>query len=698
MAAVKSGKSKAKSPSSKSNKTLVIVESPSKAKTIGKYLGSRYNVIASVGHVRDLPKSKLGIDIDDNFEPQYISIRGKGDLIKSLKKEASKASKVYLATDPDREGEAISWHLAFLLDLDSEEACRIEFNEITKDTIKEAIKHPRKINMGLVDAQQARRVLDRLVGYQISPLLWRKVRKGLSAGRVQSAALKIICDREREIEKFEPKEFWNITAEFKKGKKFQAKLAEANGKKIVVENKAQNDNIIKELNSGEFIVSDVKEKIRMQKPYPPFTTSSLQQDAGNKLNFNAKKTMMIAQQLYEGVDVKGRGTTGLITYLRTDSVRVSDAAKQAAKDLIVSKFGAEYSANNVFSNKKKDIQDAHEAIRPAIIELEPELIKDSLTADQFKLYKLIWNRFMASQMSQSKSNSMQVNIANGIYGFKANGSELLFDGFRRLYNTADDEGAKLLPSLEKDEKLKAESLKGEQSFTQPPARYTEASLVKELEDKDIGRPSTYAPIVSTLTERKYVGREKKALKPTELGFLVNDLMEEYFKDIVDAGFTANMENRLDDVEVGSQKWKDLISEFYGPFKKELDIADSAIEKIVVEDVPTGELCELCGKPMVIKAGRFGDFIACSGYPECKNTKPIIKTIGVKCPNCGKDIVARKSKRGRLFYGCSGYPECKTVFWNKPTNKRCPECNSILLEKKTKNKNFVCSNEKCGYTE
>jgi DNA topoisomerase I len=698
MAAVKSGKSKAKSPSSKSNKTLVIVESPSKAKTIGKYLGSRYNVIASVGHVRDLPKSKLGIDIDDNFEPQYISIRGKGDLIKSLKKEASKASKVYLATDPDREGEAISWHLAFLLDLDPEEACRIEFNEITKDTIKEAIKHPRKINMGLVDAQQARRVLDRLVGYQISPLLWRKVRKGLSAGRVQSAALKIICDREREIEKFEPKEFWNITAEFKKGKKFQAKLAEANGKKILVENKAQNDNIIKELNSGEFIVSDVKEKIRMQKPYPPFTTSSLQQDAGNKLNFNAKKTMMIAQQLYEGVDVKGRGTTGLITYLRTDSVRVSDAAKQAAKELIVSKFGAEYSANNVFSNKKKDIQDAHEAIRPAIIELEPELIKDSLTADQFKLYKLIWNRFMASQMSQSKSNSMQVNIANGIYGFKANGSELLFDGFRRLYNAADDEGAKLLPSLEKDEKLKAESLKGEQSFTQPPARYTEASLVKELEDKDIGRPSTYAPIVSTLTERKYVGREKKALKPTELGFLVNDLMEEYFKDIVDAGFTANMENRLDDVEVGSQKWKDLISEFYGPFKKELDVADSAIEKIVVEDVPTGELCELCGKPMVIKAGRFGDFIACSGYPECKNTKPIIKTIGVKCPNCGKDIVARKSKRGRIFYGCSGYPDCKTVFWNKPTDKRCPECNSILLEKKTKNKNFVCSNEKCGYTE
>ncbi len=698
MAAVKSGKSKAKSPSSKSNKTLVIVESPSKAKTIGKYLGSRYNVIASVGHVRDLPKSKLGIDIDDNFEPQYISIRGKGDLIKSLKKEASKASKVYLATDPDREGEAISWHLAFLLDLDPEEACRIEFNEITKDTIKEAIKHPRKINMGLVDAQQARRVLDRLVGYQISPLLWRKVRKGLSAGRVQSAALKIICDREREIEKFEPKEFWNITAEFKKGKKFQAKLAEANGKKILVENKAQNDNIIKELNSGEFIVSDVKEKIRMQKPYPPFTTSGLQQDAGNKLNFNAKKTMMIAQQLYEGVDVKGRGTTGLITYLRTDSVRVSDAAKQAAKELIVSKFGAEYSANNIFSNKKKDIQDAHEAIRPAIIELEPELIKDSLTADQFKLYKLIWNRFMASQMSQSKSNSMQVNIANGIYGFKANGSELLFDGFRRLYNTTDDEGAKLLPSLEKDEKLKVESLKGEQSFTQPPARYTEASLVKELEDKDIGRPSTYAPIVSTLTERKYVGREKKALKPTELGFLVNDLMEEYFKDIVDAGFTANMENRLDDVEVGSQKWKDLISEFYGPFKKELDIADSAIEKIVVEDVPTGELCELCGKPMVIKAGRFGDFIACSGYPECKNTKPIIKTIGVKCPNCGKDIVARKSKRGRIFYGCSGYPDCKTVFWNKPTDKRCPECNSILLEKRTKNKNFVCSNEKCGYTE
>ena len=438
--------------------------------------------------------------------------------------------------------------------------------------------------------------------------------------------------------------------------------------------------------------------MRMQKPYPPFTTSRLQQDAGDELNFNAKKAMMISQQLYEGVGVEGRGNTGLITYLRTDSVRISDAAKQTAKEFIASKFGVEYSANNVFSNKKKDIQDAHEAIRPAIIELEPALIKDSLTTDQFKLYNLIWNRFMASQMSQAKSNSMQVSIVNGIYGFKANGSELIFDGFRKLYNTADDEGAKLLPSLEKDEKLEAESLKGEQSFTQPPARYTEASLVKELEDKDIGRPSTYAPIVSTLTERKYVAREKKALKPTELGFLVNDLMEEYFKDIVDAGFTANMENSLDDVEVGGQKWKDLISEFYGPFKKELDIADKALEKIVVEDIPTDEICEICGRPMVIKAGRFGDFIACSGYPECKNTKPIVKTIGVKCPNCGKDIVARRSKRGRLFYGCSGYPECKTVFWNKPTNKKCPECNSILLEKKTKNKNFVCSNEKCGYTE
>lgn len=700
MAAVQTSKRKKTSKSSQSSakKTLVIVESPSKAKTISKYLGSKYNVIASVGHVRDLPKSKLGIDIKEDFEPQYISIRGKGDLIKALKKEASKAGKVFLATDPDREGEAISWHLAFLLGLDPEAECRIEFNEITKDTIKEAIKHPRKIDMGLVDAQQARRILDRLVGYQISPLLWRKVRKGLSAGRVQSSALKIICDREREIEKFEPKEFWNIIAEFKKDKLFQAKLNEIDGKKTVVENKNQNDNIISELKKGKFIVDEVKEKIRTQKPYPPFTTSSLQQDAGNKLNFNAKKTMMIAQQLYEGVDIKGRGTTGLITYLRTDSVRVSDAAKTSAKEFINSKFGSEYSANNVFSNKKKDIQDAHEAIRPAVIELEPLDIKESLSADQFKLYNLIWNRFIASQMSSSKSNSMQVNIKNGKYTFRANGTELLFDGFRRLYKIAEDEMDKILPNIEKGELLELNKLDGEQSFTQPPARYTEASLVKELEEKDIGRPSTYAPIVSTLSERKYVKKEKKSLKPTELGFLVNDLMEEYFKDIVDAGFTASMENKLDDVEIGQQKWKNIIRDFYGNFEKELEIADNAIEKIVVEDVPTGEICEVCGKQMVVKAGRFGEFIACSGYPECKNTKPIIKSIGVKCPNCGKDIVERRSRRGRIFYGCSGFPDCKTVFWNKPTDKVCPKCKNIMLEKKTKNNNYVCSNPECGYTE
>lgn len=700
MAAVQTSKRKKTSKSSQSSakKTLVIVESPSKAKTISKYLGSKYNVIASVGHVRDLPKSKLGIDIKEDFEPQYISIRGKGDLIKALKKEASKAGKVFLATDPDREGEAISWHLAFLLGLDPEAECRIEFNEITKDTIKEAIKHPRKIDMGLVDAQQARRILDRLVGYQISPLLWRKVRKGLSAGRVQSSALKIICDREREIEKFEPKEFWNIIAEFKKDKLFQAKLNEIDGEKTVVENKNQNDNIISELKKGKFIVDEVKEKIRTQKPYPPFTTSSLQQDAGNKLNFNAKKTMMIAQQLYEGVDIKGRGTTGLITYLRTDSVRVSDAAKTSAKEFINSKFGSEYSANNVFSNKKKDIQDAHEAIRPAVIELEPLDIKESLSADQYKLYNLIWNRFIASQMSSSKSNSMQVNIKNGKYTFRANGTELLFDGFRRLYKIAEDETDKILPNIEKGELLELNKLDGEQSFTQPPARYTEASLVKELEEKDIGRPSTYAPIVSTLSERKYVKKEKKSLKPTELGFLVNDLMEEYFKDIVDAGFTASMENKLDDVEIGQQKWKNIIRDFYGNFEKELEIADNAIEKIVVEDVPTGEICEVCGKQMVVKAGRFGEFIACSGYPECKNTKPIIKSIGVKCPNCGKDIVERRSRRGRIFYGCSGFPDCKTVFWNKPTDKVCPKCKNIMLEKKTKNNNYVCSNPECGYTE
>ncbi len=691
-------KTAAKASSVKGGKMLVIVESPSKAKTIGKYLGSKYKVVASVGHVRDLPKSKLGIDIENDFEPQYISIRGKGDIIKALRKEAEKASRVYLATDPDREGEAISWHLTYLLGIDPSEECRIEFHEITKETIKDAIKHPRAIETGLVDAQQARRELDRLVGYEISPLLWRKVRKGLSAGRVQSAALKIICDREREIQEFDPKEYWNITALFSKNGEFSAKLAEKEGRKITVTNGDDAKKIAEELKAGEFTVGEIKERERLSKPLPPFTTSSLQQDAGNKLNFNAKKTMMIAQQLYEGAEIKGKGTTGLITYLRTDSVRISDTARTAAASLISESYGKEYVGRGIFTNKKKDIQDAHEAIRPVAIDLYPEDIKDSLTKDQFKLYNLIWRRFMASQMTAARYSSVTADINNGPYCLKASGSELLFDGYRRVYKTADSDGDRMLPPLSSGEKLRANDVACEQAFTQPPARYTEASLVRELEEKNIGRPSTYAPIVSTLSERKYVSREKKSLKPTELGFVVDELMEQYFKDIVDVGFTASMEDKLDEIEMKKIGWKRVIRDFYGPFSEEMKAADEAIEKVHIEDKPTDEVCELCGRPMVIKAGRFGEFIACSGYPECRNTKPIVKSTGVRCPKCGKDIVARKSKRGRVFYGCSGYPDCRTVFWDRPTEKKCPECGSVILEKKSKNHAFVCSNPECGYKE
>ena len=681
------------------NKTLVIVESPSKAKTIGKYLGSRYKVVASVGHVRDLPKSKIGIDIENDFEPQYIPIRGKGDLIKELKKEAKKASKVYLATDPDREGEAISWHLAYLLGIDPEEPCRIVFNEITKNTIKEAIKKPRKIDIGLVDAQQARRVLDRLVGYQISPILWRKVRKGLSAGRVQSAALKIICDREKEIQSFVPEEYWNISAEFKKGKTFSAKLTEYKKKTIKIRNEEESNKILAKLEKGSFVVGAITEKERTRNPFAPFTTSSMQQEASTKLNFNTKKTMMVAQQLYEGVEIKGQGTVGLITYLRTDSVRISEDAKAAAKVYITEKYGKEYLGNHVFSNKKKDIQDAHEAIRPSIIELAPDDIKDSLTNDQYKLYRLIWCRFIASQMAGAVFNNMQVDIENGDYTFRATGSKLLFDGYQKVYksNTEEDKD-KLLPPIEEGEKLVLKSMSGEQNFTQPPSRFTEAGLVKKLEEDNIGRPSTYAPIVSTLSERKYVKREKKSLVPTELGFIVTGLMEEYFKEIVDVGFTASMEDQLDDVEMKHREWKSIVRDFYVPFSKDLEIADKAIEKVEIEPQLTGETCEICGKPMVLKVGRFGEFIACSGYPECKNTKPIVKKIDVACPKCGRDIVARKSKRGRLFYGCSGYPECDQSFWNRPVNKKCPKCGSLLVEKKSRTGDYACSNQECNYKE
>lgn len=688
------------------DKNLVIVESPSKAKTIGKFLGNKYKVVASVGHIRDLPKSKLGINIENNFEPEYISIRGKGDVIKAMKKEAKDAGKVYLATDPDREGEAISWHIAYLLGIDEKEPCRIVFNEITKNAIQSAVKNPRAIDKKLVDAQQARRVLDRLVGYKISPLLWRKIRRGLSAGRVQSAALKIICDREKSILDFIPKEYWNITAVLlnevkgrEKQKPFSAKLSEYQDKKLTVSSKTEADKVLSELDPKGYVIRKIEEKEKIRKPNAPFTTSSLQQEASNKLGFYTKKTMLIAQQLYEGIEIKGHGTVGLVTYIRTDSVRISEEAQQAVTEYIKNRYSDSYIGNHQYVNKKKDVQDAHEAIRPSIVTLHPDEIKDSLTKDQYNLYRLIWTRFVASRMAPAVYDSVSAEIANGDYLFKANGSKLKFDGYLKVYNNINEEDEeKMLPHIAEGDHPSQADLLSEQNFTQPPSRYSEATLVKELEDKDIGRPSTYSPIIATLIERKYITREKKMLKPTELGFIVTELMETYFKEIVDVGFTADMEEKLDDIEVKNTEWRSIVSDFYKILEQELAVADEAIEKVTIEDVLTDELCEVCGKQMAIKHGRFGEFLACSGYPECKNTKPIVSKIDVKCPDCGKDIIARKSKKGRVFYGCSGYPECNKLYWNKPVDKKCPECSSLLMEKKTKTSSFVCSNPECGYKE
>ncbi|MBR0128122.1 MAG: type I DNA topoisomerase [Firmicutes bacterium] len=695
-------------------KTLVIVESPSKAKTIGKFLGSRYKVIASVGHVRDLPKSKLGIVLPEDleaeeidkkivgkeaFDPLYINIRGKGELIRELKKEARNASKIYLATDPDREGEAISWHLAFLLGIDINSPCRIVFNEITSKAIKEAVKHPRPIDLNLVDAQQARRVLDRLVGYRISPLLWIKVQRGLSAGRVQSAALKIICDREDEIKRFVPEEFWTVNAVFNKDKEFTARLAEKNSNKISIQSEGACNDVLKDLESGEYKVRSVEERDRVRKPSAPFTTSSMQQDAANKLNFSTRKTMMVAQQLYEGVEIKGRGTVGLVSYIRTDSVRVSEEATQSAKGYIINEFGETYYGGEVYNNKKKDVQDAHEAIRPSYIDLTPAEIKGQVTKDQYNLYNLIWQRFIASQMAPAKYKSMNVAIENSGYLFKATGSKLLFDGFLKAgVGSKDTEEDKLLPELSKGEVLATPKLEAEQNFTQPPLRFTEASLVKELEDKDIGRPSTYAPIVATLSDRNYIEKEKKSLVPTELGYIVTEMMSEYFKEIVDVDFTATMEEKLDDIEIKGVRWKNIIEDYYGTLEAELKNAyDNALE-IDQEPELTGDICEVCGKPMALKHGRFGDFIACTGYPDCKNTKAIVKKIGVTCPECGGDIIERRTKKGRLFYGCSNFPKCNNAYWDKPVEKKCPECGSLLVEKKSKDATLACSNKECNYKE
>ncbi len=689
-------KKAAKAPA-KTNRTLLVVESPSKAKIISKYLGSKYKVIASVGHVRDLPKSRLGVDVENNFEPEYINIRGKGDTIKEIKKEAAASSKVLLATDPDREGEAISWHLAHLLGIDPAEKCRVMFNEINKQTVQEAIKNPREIENGLVDAQQARRVLDRLVGYQISPLLWKKVSWGLSAGRVQSAALKLICDREREILDFVPEEYWRIAADFGDG--FVAELNKISGRKARVGNREEADAIADDLEKGEYVVDSVKEGKRQTKPYAPFTTSSLQQAASIRLGFQTSKTMQIAQQLYEGVNLKGIGARGLVTYIRTDSVRVSAQAVAAASAYIGDKFGEEYVGNNYFSNKNKAMQDAHEAIRPSDVTLEPEMIKDSLTADQFKLYDLIWRRFVASRMAAAQYDTMQVLINNGKYEFKANGAIMTFDGWTKVYKTSGPEGEVNIPKLTEGEVLELKQLIKEQKFTQPPARYTEASLVKEMEDKNIGRPSTYASIISVLVNRKYVKRVKKALEPTKLGFDVIGILQDYFTDIVDVKFTGEMEDNLDSVEMGDKDWKTVVADFYEGFSKELKAADREVERIEKEVVLSDEVCEICGKPMAIKEGRFGKFLACTGYPECKNTKPIVKSTGVKCPKCGKDIIEKKGRKsGKLFYGCSGYPECDVVFWDKPTGDTCPDCGSMLVKTKGKNGTVKCSNPECKYKE
>lgn len=683
---------------------LVIVESPAKAKTIGKYLGKNYIVEASMGHVRDLPKSRLGVDIDNNYTPKYITIRGKGELIDKLRKAAKKAEKIYLATDPDREGEAISWHLANILKISEDDTCRIVFNEVTKNAVKASIKEARKIDLDLVDAQQARRILDRLVGYEISPILWKNVKWGLSAGRVQSAALKLICDREKEIKEFIPKEYWSIDCTLKKEKKkFPVRLSTYKGKKIEIENEEISNKIIKDLEKGNFIVNAIKKGKKNRNPLPPFTTSTLQQDANKKLNFMTKRTMSIAQVLYEGVEVKGYGTVGLITYMRTDSVRISEEAQGTAKEFIQNTYGDKYVPElpRVYKGKK-NIQDAHEAIRPTYVEITPEVAKENLNSEQYKLYSLIWNRFVASQMASCELNTNSIDILNGDYKFKASGSIISFDGFMKLYEytNEEDENSVILPELEENEELKPDSLKGTQHFTQPLPRYTEASFVKLLEEKGIGRPSTYVPTISTILGRNYVIREKKNLVPTELGEIVNNIMGEYFKQIVDVDFTADMEMKLDDVEEGNEEWTKIVEEFFSPLKVAIEKAEKEISKVVIEDKVSDVKCEKCGRMMVIKRGRFGEFLACPGYPECKNAKPIVEELEVPCPECGKPIVAKKSKKGKKFFGCTGYPECKFVSWHEPVKEKCPKCNSYMVLKysKTKGTFNVCANSECGYKE
>lgn len=681
---------------------LIIVESPAKAKTIGKYLDKTYHVEASMGHIRDLPKSQLGVDIDNNYEPKYITIRGKGELLTKIKKHAKKCDEIYLATDPDREGEAISWHLSQALKLEDNKKCRIVFNEITKSAVKNAIKEPREIDIDLVNAQQARRVLDRLVGYKISPILWRKVRWGLSAGRVQSVALKMICDREKEIEEFIPKEYWTIECKLNKDRKdFLVKLISKDNKKIEINTEEESNNIIKELKQGQFTVDKIKKTNKNKNPLPPFITSTLQQDAYRKLNFSTKKTMSVAQQLYEGIDIKGHGTVGLITYMRTDSVRISKEAQNKARQFLENVYGKEYIPEKPRDYKgKKNIQDAHEAIRPTNIEITPKIALENLNSDQYKLYSLIWNRFMASQMAACVMEVNSVDVKNSGYIFRATGSIVKFDGFMIIYEYLnEDEKENInIPKLEKEELLKEKSIDSKQHFTQPPGRFSEASLVKVLEDNGIGRPSTYAPIISTLLERTYIERENRTLKSTELGVIVNNIMVEYFKPVVDAEFTAEMENKLDSIEEGNENWKNTVDEFYSPLKELIETAEKEVEKVTLEEKVTDVKCEKCGNNMVVKHGRFGDFLACPGYPECKNTKPIVHQLDVKCPKCHGEIVLKKSKKGRKFYGCSNYPKCDFVSWFEPVERKCDVCGNYMVKRYTKAKGdyIECSNKECKH--
>jgi DNA topoisomerase-1 len=683
---------------------LVIVESPAKAKTIERYLGKKYKVKASMGHLIDLPKSQMGVNIEENYQPKYITIRGKGPILKELKMAAKKAKKIYLAADPDREGEAIAWHLAQSLSIDVTSDCRVVFNEITKDAIKESFKHPRPINMDLVDAQQARRILDRLVGYNISPLLWKKVKKGLSAGRVQSVAVRLIIDRENEINSFVPEEYWTIDGEFLKGLEvFEASFYGVGGKKVELHSEEEVNNIFKKMNGNKFIVQTVSKKERKRNPAPPFTTSSLQQEAARKLNFRAKKTMMLAQQLYEGIELGKEGTVGLITYMRTDSTRISEVAQTEANQYIESTYGKEYLLESARKEKKQtNAQDAHEAVRPTSTLRDPQSMKEFLSRDQLRLYKLIWERFIASQMASAVMDTMSVDLKNGDVIFRANGSKVKFPGFMKVYVEGTDDQTedrdKMLPNLKVGDEVVKKDIEPKQHFTQPPPRYTEARLVKTLEELGIGRPSTFAPTLDTIQKRGYVALDNKRFIPTELGEIIHQLIIEFFPEIIDVAFTVKMEQGLDDIEDGKVNWVKIINDFYRDFEIHLQKAEKEMAEIEIKDEPAGEDCEECKSPMVFKMGRYGKFMACSNFPDCRNTKPIVKEIGVKCPKCEDgNIIERKSKKRRIFYGCDQFPGCDFLSWDKPIARACPKCESLLVEKKLK-KGVQVQCMECDYKE